>query len=476
LWLFGNCRHNKLEKDDFPLKWVFFAVCVVSVFPFAGWLRRNPDQARIVWVIFGFLPFGLAAVPDLDIALINWAGWAGYVQGALFSALDALALAIFFALPKSETPLPFLRPMLFYFGAMLLSVFQAFVPMAALFYPWQLLRVFLVYLVVARASTEQAVIRPLLTGLVLGLCLQAGMTVYERYGLGILQTGGSFGSQNLLGLVSNLVALPLFALLLSGRTGWISIAGPLAGCVIAVLTTSRATLGLAGAGLGLIFLISARRGMTARKAAIGLAGAIVLGALSPIAISSFETRFTEAPASQTYDERAAFIRAAEAILDDHPFGVGANNYVVMANIKGYLQRAGVIPTVTSRSAPVHNVYWLTAAETGYLGLAALLFLFFPPLKAALACGWRNRDDDRGDLLLGLGVSLLILYIHCYFEWIFFLAPVQFIFAITLGMIAGLTQQLGYWSAADTPFEEERRHASVEGRGRSVSDGVSRRFL
>jgi O-antigen ligase len=248
----------------------------------------------------------------------------------------------------------------------------------------------------------------------------------------------------------------------------------LSGCIIAVMTTSRATLGLAVAGMGLIFLVSARRKMTGRKAGVGVAAVVVFIILGPIALASFHERFTEVPLSNGYDERAAFIRAAEAIVDDHPFGVGTNNYVVIANIGGYLERAGVANRYASRNAPVHNVYWLTAAETGYLGLAALLFLFFQPLKAALVCGWRHREDDRGDLLLGLGVSLLILYIHCYFEWIFMLAPVQFIFAMTLGMIAGLTQQLGYWQTEDIPLEEERRHAPGEGHRRPVSDGISRR--
>lgn len=432
------------------MKWAFFFICLLCILPLTRWLQRNPGHFRIVWIVFGFLPFGLAATPMLDIALVDWAGWPGYAKGFLFSALDAVALAILFSQPKADNPLPFRRAMLFYFVAVVLSVFQAQVGMAALFYPWQLLRVFLVYLVVARACADRAVIPPLLTGLALGLCFQAALAVYQRYGLGMLQTGGSFGHQNLLGMVSNLVALPLFALLLSGRTGWASLAAPLAGAVIAVLTTSRATLGLAAAGLALLFLMSVLRRMTARKAAIGLVGGIVLAVLSSVAIASFERRFAEAPISGTYDERAAFIEAAAGILEDNPFGIGANNYVVVANTRGYLRRAGVAASHGSRSAHVHNAYWLTAAETGYLGLAAFLLLLFRPLQAALACGWRHREDRRGDLLLGLGVSLLIVYIHCYFEWIFFTAPVQLLFAIALGMIAGLTQQLGYWAAADDP--------------------------
>ena len=57
------------------------------------------------------------------------------------------------------------------------------------------------------------------------------------------------------------------------------------------------------------------------------------------------------------------------------------------------------------------------------------------------------EIDRGDLLLGLGVALLTVYIHSYFEWIFFTTYVQYMFAITVGLVAGLAQQLGYWRPA-----------------------------
>lgn len=431
------------------MKWPVLFLSVLMILPVSAWLRRNRHQYRLIWGVFGFLPFGLAAVPQLDIALVDWSGWPGFVKGVLFSAVDVAALSLLFALPKSDRPVPFRLPMLLYFGVVSFSVLYAWNSVPAFFYPWQLLRVFLIFYVVARATEDRAVIPPLLAGLTVSLCLQAVLVLYQRYGLGVLQAHGGFGHQNLLGLVSNLVMLPLFALLLSGRRTWTSIAGPVAGCIVAVMTTSRATVGLAAMGMGLIYVISMMRQLTQQKAAMGLLAIFAVAALAPIAISSFDARFKGGPiADGVYDERIAFIDTAKGILDDNPFGVGANNFVIVANVGGYFDRAGVTWAVGSRSAHVHNIYWLTLAETGYLGLAALLFLLFCPLKAALVCGWRHRADRRGDLLLGLGVSLLILYIHCYYEWIFFLAAVQYIFAINLGLIAGLTQQLGYWRKAE----------------------------
>ena len=126
-------------------------------------------------------------------------------------------------------------------------------------------------------------------------------------------------------------------------------------------------------------------------------------------------------------------------------GVGANYYVVMANVGGYNTRAGVAARLGSDSANVHNIYYLVAAETGYIGLVTFLLMILQPLiVAVLRCGWRSRGDKRGDLLLGLGMSLLVVYIHSYFEWIFISFDAQYMFAMDVGIVAGLATQLGYW--------------------------------
>ena len=111
-------------------------------------------------------------------------------------------------------------------------------------------------------------------------------------------------------------------------------------------------------------------------------------------------------------------------------------------MQGYEQKAGVDPH--ARGVMVHNVYLLVASETGWFGLITFVLLLLRPPIVAIMCGWRHRGDSRGDLLLGCGVGLLIVYIHSYFEWILLLSETQYIFAITIGLVAGLVQQLGYW--------------------------------
>ena len=79
----------------------------------------------------------------------------------------------------------------------------------SVFYLWQLLRVFLIYLVIVRTVKSLDDIHLLMFGLSLGLCLQLTLVLYQRFGLGDISASGSFGHRNQLGLVSNLVMMPL---------------------------------------------------------------------------------------------------------------------------------------------------------------------------------------------------------------------------------------------------------------------------
>lgn len=431
------------------MKYAILFVALMAVLPLAGWLRRNAQHAPKVWVVFGILPFVISVGPHpLYIAMISWAGWPGYVQGAEVSAIDILALIFYFSLGRTQHPLPFRLSMAFYFIAVLFSALQTEVPMASLLYAWQLARMFLVYSVVTKACADDRVAPALLMGMGIGLWVAVVIAAWQRIH-GDVQAAGSVGDKNLFGLMSQFVGIPWFALLLSGQRGRMSYLAPLGSAFTAVLTVSRAAIGLTAIGMVLVFVLSALRKWTQQKAKIAIISAISFLVLLPMTLYSLESRFSAAPLSSDYDERAAFQNAAEMILSDHPMGIGANYYVVAANTGGYNMRAKVAAVSGSRSANVHNAYLLTAAETGYFGVITFVLLLLRPLAVAFRCGWRKRGDPRGDLLLGLGAALLTVYIHCLFEWVFLLFQTQYLFAMTVGLVAGLAQQLGYWGRTHT---------------------------
>jgi len=454
------------------VKWLGFIVILAAIMPLSWWLRRNPRGAPKIWILIGFLPFALGPF-HLYMAIVSWPAWPGYVKGAEFSVLDALALSVYLSLPGAPRPLPFRLSMALYFLAVLLSTLQASVPTAALFYSWQLARIFLVYAVVTRGCADRRFAPAVLQGLAVGLFMEMGVAIWERFGLGELQTSGTVGHQNLLGLMSHLIVLPFFALLLATR-GWLPGAAVLAGLAIQLLTTSRGTLGFAALGYAAVFMLSALQQWTSRKARLLFIGVAVAAIAAPLAWVSFEQRFST-QSSSDYDERAAFNTAASMILSDYPLGVGANMYVVVANIGGYNREAGVAPVLSSGSANVHNVYLLVAAETGYAGLITFVLLLLRPVIVAFHCAWRNRGDLRGDLMLGLGVGLLTVYLHCLFEWIFVSFQFQYIFAVQVGLVAGLAEQLGYWRRTD-PQSVRLGVGTLPDSPSRETRGLSRRIL
>jgi O-antigen ligase len=175
---------------------------------------------------------------------------------------------------------------------------------------------------------------------------------------------------------------------------------------------------------------------------LGVAAAAVC---VPLVASSFAQRFGGGSQVQFGEdaERVLFKEAAAQMLSDHPMGVGANHFSFAANVQGYFTRVGEL-WGPGRASNVHNVYWLVATETGYLGLVAFVVLLLRPLYVAFACGLRHVGDARGDLLLGLGAGLLAVYIHSFEEWIFMTFDAQYQFGVEIGLIAGLAGELGYW--------------------------------
>ncbi|MGJ4940720.1 O-antigen ligase family protein [Bradyrhizobium sp. HKCCYLS1011] len=428
------------------MKWIGLAILLAAIAPLANWLRQNPEKSPVFWSILGFLPFALSFL-HLNMAFISWLSWPGHVKGAEFSVVDALAIALYLSTPRSGHPFPFRLAFGFYILVTVLSCVSSAEPTAALFYSWQLCRIFFVCVVVAQGCADQRVPIAILKGMAAGLIFEAIIATWQRLALGVVQAPGTMYQQNLLGMIVHFVDIPVFALLLSGPLSRLLTGAVPAGLALSVLTGSRATLALSLVGYALTFLLSSLRGWTPRKRKFLFSGLAALIVIVPVALLSLDKRFESQADSIAidYDERAAFEKSAQLMLSDNPLGQGANHYVIAANLGGYNQRAGVAWSTTSEGAHVHNVYFLVAAETGYAGLIAFLILLLRPFLVAMLCGSAHPGDRRGDLLIGLGVALLTIYVHNFFEWIFVLEETQYMFAIDVGLIAGLATELGYWS-------------------------------
>ncbi len=422
-------------------------LALTMIVPLSHALARNPRFIPLFWQAVGLCLFLQSASPFLDIAIISWAGYAGHTQGLEIAIVDFMMMAMLLSLNTTDrkSAIPLKLPMVLYFASICLSAVISATPTAGLFYVWQLLRMYLFFFVVARCCADDARMLPsLMKGLAIGLLVQCGFVLYQKFGLGVVQTTGTFSHQNLLGLVSNLVVLTIFAVVLARPGSYLSLSVPLAGLIIAAFSASRATQGLIAFGFVLSYCCSTFLAYTSRKLKFGLAGLAAAAVFIPIALGALETRLTSQGIPDFdfgYDERGAYEQAALMMISDYPFGVGANQFVVVANTEGYYDRAEVAATRSSRAGTVHNIYLLTLAEAGYFGIATLLILLAAAIIKAFRLVWRYRKNSDSDYILAAGMALLVTCLHSNFEWVTIVAVPQYFVAMVLAIIAGVSVRL-----------------------------------
>jgi O-antigen ligase len=98
---------------------------------------------------------------------------------------------------------------------------------------------------------------------------------------------------------------------------------------------------------------------------------------------------------------------------------------------------------------VHHIYWLTAAETGYLGLAVFLIVIARFAWRAGGCGWRSRSL-QGILLIALALGFCTLHASGFLEWAARISPVTYLFAITAGISVGFADAIENQDRSRTP--------------------------
>lgn len=417
------------------MKWLVLAALAVATVIVAGLLRSDRKLLKVAAFGLGLLPF-VERHLHLFAAPIAWPAWQGFVKGTEISASDGLALAVLVASASAKSPTAFRLALALILFAYTISTSVSGVRMESLFFGWEILRGLLVYLAVLRATAmDKEVPVYVLTGLIAGLATQA-LVVLSEFAGGAVQAGGWFGQQNLLGFTTHFVVYPAFAVFLGGYLRKRMLFAVFAGIVIAFTGASRATIGLMIGGICATTAFSLWHHRTHRKTAI-IAGALVATAIiSPVLYSAVQRRSVE-QREDSSQERELMKSAASMIISDNPFGVGANRYVVVANVGGYSQRAGVPWDPNNRSAPVHNSYYLVTAEMGWLGLCALIGLLLAAMGVAVSTLRREAQGIRGELAAGIAAAMLMVAVHSYYEWIFFVHEVLYFLALTLGIVAGL---------------------------------------
>lgn len=440
----GNDDQNSeprfgINRTSGRMKWIFLAGLAVATLIVAALLKSNRNRVRLAAFGLGLLPF-MEVHFHLFAAPIAWPQWQGIVKGTEISVSDALAFAVLISSAKAKSPTALRIAFAGVVLAYAISTLASGTHMESLFFGWEIVRGLLVYLALLRATAaDHEVPIYVLKGLIAGLVIQAAVVISE-YATGAVQAGGWFGHQNLLGFTTHFVAYSAFAAFLAGYFRKTMLLALFASIIIAFTGASRATIGLMLAGICATTFFSIWHHRTGRKMAVIGVALVAIVMVSPLLYSAVQRRSVE-QREDSSQERELMKSAASMIVSDNPLGVGANRYVVVANVGGYAERAGVPWDFANRSAPVHNSYYLVTAEMGWLGLGALIGLLVAGLSVAINTLRRMPPGLSGELAAGTASAMLMVAIHSNYEWIFFIHSSLYFLALTLGVVGGLNARV-----------------------------------
>jgi putative inorganic carbon (HCO3(-)) transporter len=226
----------------------------------------------------------------------------------------------------------------------------------------------------------------------------------------VFRSGGTMGHPNnlahYLDLLLPLMLTRFFAVRSSTWTRWFYALVLAAGCGCLYFTQSRGGIAATGLSLTLCFLVLAWRNLRLRIFPI-LTLTFVLAAVAVLAVGHrqiFE-RFGKRDAG-AFQTRLDQYHVALRIIHAHPVvGLGLNTYIPSS--PAYDNTADKVSFEFTE--PVHNIWLLSMAETGIIGLASLVFLIFSFLR--LARFWRWPYGDVYDLHLGIFFSVVGYLIH-----------------------------------------------------------------
>lgn len=412
------------------MKWIaFFGALFVGVPLLKMVLERDP-RARALAITF--VCFDL--FNPMHINLISQENYRGDSRGIEITTVDLILLALRFALPRTREK-PATRHVLvrsFFFLCVLLSFKDTPDVLKSAFSLWKLTRMYMAFDTMVVAFLDVQLVAAATRGLAFGVLWQGWLVLWQKYAQHAIRTMGAMPHPNSLAMIVNLVAPTAFALWLSGR------ARPYAPLVVGaagistIASLSRGGMMMFVFATGLGALAAFARGFEARK--LKIIGALFFAAALVLArsIDTIIERFTTAP-KESEEARVLFNRAAKMMAEDHPFGVGINMYSYVLDHGGYADRLSIEPG--DRNGIAHHIYWLTAAELGYIGAVAYVLVIASVLVSTMRLAMRS--GLRGDIGVGLTLGLTTMTLQGTAEWIARQTPMAYAFWTFAAMASAL---------------------------------------
>jgi hypothetical protein len=425
---------------------------------------------RVRDLFFLLLVFFGPMIERLDVNFVSREWYRGTSRGFEFSILDILAISLLVSavlFPRRGQKRCYWPAS---FGLMILLFLYSCGNVASLepklfgfFELFKMLRGMIVFLAVAFYVRSERELRLMIFALAAVVCYEGLLALKQRYIDGTNRVPGTIDDSNSLSVFVCMTApvlvaavnarLPRFLRILCG-------AGIALACIAEILTISRAGVIILASMTACGAAATASYRMTPRK--IVVCGLIVLAAGGVVAKSwkTLATRFGSSTLEQEYGHhhnlgRGYYLRVAAAIVDEHWFGIGLNNWSYRVSNEfgpklGYRfvpyrgtdkEPSTVIPPNSNideaQAAPAHCLAALTVGELGYPGLFLLLLLWLRWLQMGASFLWKRTPDPMRRLGVGILFGFGGIFLQSLTEWVFRQSPIYYVFQVLLGTLASL---------------------------------------
>jgi hypothetical protein len=421
-------------------------------------------------VFFVLLVFLSPMIERVDVNFVSREWYRGTSRGFEFSILDILSISLLVSavlFPRRGEARGYWPASL---GLMLLFFLYACANVAAcdpklfgLFELFKMVRGLILVLAVAFYVRGEREVRLLVFALAALVCFEGLLALKQRYFDGINRVPGTIDDSNSLSVFLCMTAPVLVAAVNSRLPALLKAlcaAGIALACVAEILTISRAgVIILAGMLAGAAAATASYR-MTPRK--IAVCGVIALAAAGVTAKSwnTLRERFQQSTLEQEYGShhnlgRGYYLRVAAAMVEDHWFGIGLNNWSYRVSNEygpklGYRfvpyrgtdkEPSEVIPSGSNvdeaQAAPAHCLAALTVGELGIPGLVLLALLWLRWFQMAGGFLWQRTPDPTRRLGVGIFFGFGGIFLQSLTEWVFRQSPIYYVFHVLLGTLASL---------------------------------------
>ena len=442
------------------MKLALFIVALTTTVPalalVAAWSARLRG-----WLLAGII-FSTALGPRAGFTFLAVQDYRGSDRGLGFTLTDllawALAMALIIRFPRKLCWAPYNSFwMLAVFVIGCVAAWNAPMPLWGVFALWKWLRAYVVFWCVVNALRVGVSRQYVWLGLVAIGTLATVLALEQRFVEGIPRVSALFESPNLLAPYLNMV-LPVLLVwaMCDDRMGGVQ-SGVSIVVVFGMLFSVVATLSRMGMACALLTVPTAlcivnlrMRSRRTLATTAAIMAALLVGGLA--AAPTIWLRVETAP-SESWQARQEHNKAAAGMARQAPFGVGLNNYSyvltrqVDRNDKG-LELAGEKRDQGEQPGFCHHIYWLTAAETGYLGLAVFLVFISRFLWLAFRHAWGPSFESA--LLCGCFLGLCAQHLTGFFEWVLRSTPILYLYIILCGLCVALAESIGQAEKPDHP--------------------------